>query len=172
MAPSYQQKTAKIGEIHGTVNLGFKRPVHEGYIGTARRYLVLVKLCLWEWCIMALHTEICCGQGTAASLPCKSCVAGGKKITCTVIPTLPCIFCRGPEEDTGHLRILCERAEAIARLLCVKVEDFTADLPLADTAMEFMSWKQHGCKCTESLMPRVVPGELKRLYAAVSAASS
>ena len=32
MAPSYEQKTAKIGEIHGTVNLGFKRPVHEGYI--------------------------------------------------------------------------------------------------------------------------------------------
>ena len=31
MAPSYEQKTAKIGEIHGTVNLGFKRPVHEGY---------------------------------------------------------------------------------------------------------------------------------------------
>ena len=31
MAPSYKQNTAKIGEIHGTVNLGFKRPVHEGY---------------------------------------------------------------------------------------------------------------------------------------------
>ena len=34
MAPSWEQKTAKIGEIHGTVNLGFKPPVHEGYIGT------------------------------------------------------------------------------------------------------------------------------------------
>ena len=33
MAPSYEQNTAKIGEIRGTVNLGFKRPVHEGYIG-------------------------------------------------------------------------------------------------------------------------------------------
>ena len=33
MAPSYEQKTAKIGEIHGTVNLGFKRPDHEGYKG-------------------------------------------------------------------------------------------------------------------------------------------
>ena len=32
IAPSYEQTTAKIGEIHGTVNLGFKRPVHEGYI--------------------------------------------------------------------------------------------------------------------------------------------
>ena len=32
MAPSYEQNTAKIGEIHGTVNLGFKRPVHEGYM--------------------------------------------------------------------------------------------------------------------------------------------
>ena len=32
MASSYNQNTAKIFEIHGTVNLGFKRPVHEGYI--------------------------------------------------------------------------------------------------------------------------------------------
>ena len=31
MAPSYEQNTAKLGEIHGTVNLGFKPPVHEGY---------------------------------------------------------------------------------------------------------------------------------------------
>ena len=31
MAPSYEQKTANIGEIHGTMNLGFKRPAHEGY---------------------------------------------------------------------------------------------------------------------------------------------
>ena len=31
MAPSYEQNTAKSCEIHGTVNLGFKRPVHEGY---------------------------------------------------------------------------------------------------------------------------------------------
>ena len=33
MAPSYKQNTAKIGEIHGTVNLRFKRPVHEAYTG-------------------------------------------------------------------------------------------------------------------------------------------
>ena len=32
MAPSYEQNTAKIGEIDGTGNLGFKRPVHEGYM--------------------------------------------------------------------------------------------------------------------------------------------
>ena len=40
MAPSYKQNTAKIGEIHGTVNLGLKRPVHEGYAygGGTRRY--------------------------------------------------------------------------------------------------------------------------------------
>ena len=31
IAPSYEQNTAKLGEIHGTVNLTFKRPVHEGY---------------------------------------------------------------------------------------------------------------------------------------------
>ena len=32
MAPSYEQNEAKIGEIHGTVNLRFKRPVHKGYM--------------------------------------------------------------------------------------------------------------------------------------------
>ena len=32
MAPSYEQNTAKLGEINGTVNLGFKRPVPEGYM--------------------------------------------------------------------------------------------------------------------------------------------
>ena len=36
MAPSYKQNTAKIGEIHGTVNLSFKRPVHEGYMVLVR----------------------------------------------------------------------------------------------------------------------------------------
>ena len=37
MAPSYKQNTAKIGEIRGTVNLGFKRPVHKGYTYTVQR---------------------------------------------------------------------------------------------------------------------------------------
>ena len=32
MASSYAQNTAKSCEIHGTVNLPFKRPVHEGFI--------------------------------------------------------------------------------------------------------------------------------------------
>ena len=32
MPPSYEQNKAKIGEIHRTVNLGFKGPVHEGYM--------------------------------------------------------------------------------------------------------------------------------------------
>ena len=31
MAPSYELKT-KIGEVHSTVNLIFKRPVYKGYI--------------------------------------------------------------------------------------------------------------------------------------------
>ena len=70
------------------------------------------------------------------------------------------------------MRILCERDEAVARLLCAKVEQFTADLPLADKALEFMSQKEHGCKWTESTMTRVVPGEVKRLFAAVRTASS
>ena len=94
-----------------------------------------------------------------------------QKITRTVIPALPCILCGGPKEDTGHLRILCERDEAVARLLCAKVEEVNADLPFADRAMEFMSWKEHGCRWTESLIG-VVPGELKRLFVAVRDASS
>ena len=121
---------------------------------------------------MALRTKMCCGQGMAASPPCKPCDSGGKKITRTVIRALPRIFCGGPEEDTGHLRLLRERDEAVARVLCAKVEEFTADLPLADKAMEFMSWKEHGSRWTESLMAGVVPGELKRLFRAVRAVSS
>ena len=68
--------------------------------------------------------------------------------------------------------ILCERDEAIARLLCTKVKEFTTDLPLADRAVEFMSWKEHRCKWTESFMAGLVPGDLKRLFAVVRAASS
>ena len=83
-----------------------------------------------------------------------------------------CISCGGPEEDGGHLRILCERDEAVAWLLCAKVEEFNADLPLADKAMGFRSWKEHGCRWTEFLMAGVVPGELKQLFAAMRAASS
>ena len=106
---------------------------------------------------------------TAASPTCKSC-DGGCKNQPYGGPALPCTFCGGPEEDTGHLRIMCERDEAVARLLCVKVEELTADLPLADKAMEFMSWKYHGCRWTDSLMRGVVPGETKRLFGAVRAA--
>ena len=95
-----------------------------------------------------------------------------QKVTRTEIPAHPCIFCGGREEDTGHLRLQCARDEAVARLLCAKVEEFTADLPLADRAVEFMSWKEHGCGWTESLMTGVVPGDLKRLFATVRAASS
>ena len=62
-----------------------------------------------------------------------------QKVTRTVIPAHHCIFCGGPEEDTGHMRILCARDEPVPRLLCVKVEEFLADLLLLDKAMEFMS---------------------------------
>ena len=58
-----------------------------------------------------------------------------QKVTRKVIPALHCIFCGGPEEDTGHMRITCERDEVVARPLCAKVEEFTLDLPLADRAM-------------------------------------
>ena len=43
---------------------------------------------------------------------------------------------------------------------------------LANKAMEFMSWKEHGCKWTEYLMGGLVPGDLKRLFAAVRPPSS
>ena len=121
---------------------------------------------------MALHTGTCCERVMAAYPQCKSCGGGGKKITRTVIPAHPYIFCGGPEEDTSHKRLLCERDEAVARLLCWRVEVFTAELPLTDRAMEFLAWKEHGCRWTESLMTGVVPGDLKRLFAAVRAASS
>ena len=38
--------------------------------------------------------------------------------------------------------------------------------------MEFMSWKEHGYRWTETLMTGVVPGELWRLFAALRAVSS
>ena len=69
-----------------------------------------------------------------------------QKVTRTEILAHPCIFCGGPKKDTGHMCIMCARDEAVARLLCAKVEEFTADPPLADRAMEFVSWKEHGCR--------------------------
>ena len=95
-----------------------------------------------------------------------------QKVTRTVISAHPCIFYGGPEEDTGHMRIMCARDKAVAPLLCAEVEEFTADLPVADRTMEFMSWKEHSYRWTESLMTGVVPGDLKRLFATMRAASS
>ena len=66
-----------------------------------------------------------------------------QNFTRTVIPVLPCIFCRGAEEERGHWSTLCQRDEAAARVLCAKVEKFTTGLPLADRPLEFMSLKQH-----------------------------
>ena len=94
------------------------------------------------------------------------------KLTHVAIPAHPCIFSGGPVEDIGHMRLLCTRDEEVARLLCRHVEEFTAELPLTDMAVEFMAWREHGCRWTESLMADVVPGDLKRLFAAVRAASS
>ena len=62
------------------------------------------------------------------------------------------------------MRIMCARDEAVAQLMCTKVEVFIADLPVPDRAMEFMSWKEHGCRWTESLMRGVIPGDLNRLF--------
>ena len=93
-----------------------------------------------------------------------------QKLTRVVISAHACLFCGGPEEDIGHMRLLRARDEEVARLLCRRVEEFTAELPLTDRAVEFMAWREHGCKWTESLMAGVIPGDLKRLFAAVRAA--
>ena len=95
-----------------------------------------------------------------------------QKLTCMAIPAHPCIFCGGPEEDVGHMCLLCARDEEVAGFLCRCVEEFTAEHPLTDRAVEFVAWREHGCRWTESLMAGVVPGDLKRLFAAVRAASS
>ena len=70
------------------------------------------------------------------------------------------------------MHLLSARDEAVACLLCGSVEEFTAELPLTDEAMEFFAWKEHGCRLTESLMTGFVPGDLKRLFTVVRAASS
>ena len=95
-----------------------------------------------------------------------------RKLTRVAIPAHPCIFCGGPEEDIGHMRLLCARDEEVARLLCRRVVEFTAELPLTDRAVEFLAWREPGCRWTESLMAGVIPGDLKRQFAAVRAASS
>ena len=95
-----------------------------------------------------------------------------QKLMRMAIPAHPCIFCGGPEEDIGHMRLLCARDEEVAGLLCRHVEEFTAELPLTDRAVEFVAWREHGCRWTEALMAGVVPGDLKRPFAAVRAASS
>ena len=38
--------------------------------------------------------------------------------------------------------------------------------------VEFVAWREHGCRWTESLMAGVVPGDMKRQFAALRAASS
>ena len=92
-----------------------------------------------------------------------------QRVTRRVSPALSCILCGGPKDDTARL---CERDEVVVRLLFRKVEEFTADVPLTDRAMEFISWKEHGCKWTDSVMAAVVPSDLGRVFAMVRAALS
>ena len=49
------------------------------------------------------------------------------------------------------MRLLCARDEEVAELLCRRVEEFTAELPLTDRVVEFVVWRGHGCRWTESL---------------------
>ena len=95
-----------------------------------------------------------------------------QKLTRAAVSAHPCIFCGGPQQDIGHMRLLCARDKEVASLLCGRVDGFIAELPLTDRAMEFLASKEHGCRWTESLMAGVVPGNLKRLIATVRAASS
>ena len=85
-----------------------------------------------------------------------------QKVTRVAIPAHPCIFCGGREEDIGRMRLLCAGDEEVAGLLCSRLEEFTAELPLMDRAVEFVAWREHGCRWAESLMAGVVPGDLKR----------
>ena len=78
----------------------------------------------------------------------------------------------GLEEDIGHMRLLCARDDEVARLLCRRVVEFTAELPLTDRAVEFLAWRELGCRWAESVMAGVVPGDLKRQFATVRAALS
>ena len=70
------------------------------------------------------------------------------------------------------MRLLSARHEEVTGLLCRRLKEFTAELPLRNKAVEFVAWREHGCRWTESLITVVVPGDLKRLFAAVRAASS
>ena len=58
----------------------------------------------------------------------------------------------GVEEDASRMRTKCERDAEVARSPCATVEEFTADLPLADRAMQLMSRREHGIRWTVSLM--------------------
>ena len=75
-----------------------------------------------------------------------------QKVNRAEYPPLPCLFCGGPEEDPLHMPSMCERDPVVVAAVCAKVEEFTADLPLADRAMEYSSWKQQGSQWLVSLM--------------------
>ena len=62
-----------------------------------------------------------------------------QKLTRLPILAHPCIFSGGPEGDIGHMRLLRTRNEEVTRLLCRRVQEFTAELPLTDREVEFMA---------------------------------
>ena len=45
-----------------------------------------------------------------------------------------------------YMRLLCAWDEVVAGLLCRRVEEFTAELPLTDRAVEFVACREHGCR--------------------------
>ena len=88
---------------------------------------------------MAQHTGTCYGRVMAACPACKIMRQWRQELTTTAIPAHPCIFCPGPKEDIGHMRLLCVGDQEVPRLLRGRVEEFTAELPLTDRAMEFFA---------------------------------
>ena len=64
------------------------------------------------------------------------------------------------------------------RLLCARDRtwhNFCAGVwgsSLTNTVVEFLAWREHGCRWTESLLAGIIPGDLKRQFAALPAASS
>ena len=62
-----------------------------------------------------------------------------QKLTRVAIPAQPCIFCGGPEEDIGHMRLLCARDEEVPPLLCKRVVEFTASYP--GRTRRWSSWR-------------------------------
>ena len=87
--------------------------------GYTHRWLLLVKLCPWERCIMALHIGTCCGRETAVSPPCKSCDGGGKKSPARSFLRFPASSVEGPRK-TPATCAYCAKGTRRLHVYCVR----------------------------------------------------